>query len=203
MNKLERYGVGVIVAAMLIFAAAILSSPTDRFGYSHELPAYDRSLFSHWEDADGDCQNKRHELLLESMIRNPKLQSILGMTMSEDGCRVITGAWRCPYTGLIFYNASLLDADHIVPLAHAWTHGAATWTRTQRKAFANDTFNLAIVSASENRRKGAKAPHEYMPPNPAYRCTYLHRWLDVKRAYGLTLSAEEAYFITRRLLACR
>ena len=35
-----------------------------------------------------------------------------------------------------------MDIDYIVPLAHGHKHDAANWTKTQRRAFANDPENL-------------------------------------------------------------
>jgi hypothetical protein len=201
-HKFKDACVSLVLIASAIFALVLLASPVDQPGLTHEWRAYRRSFFGGWRDADRDCQNTRQEMLLRAMIQDPKSLSAHEARLSDDGCRVLTGLWRDPYTGRTFEDAALLDVDHLVPLKHAWAHGADTWTADKRRAFANDTLNLVVVSASENRRKGASGPVDYMPPNLTYRCEYIDRWLTIKKVYGLSLSGEEAYLVTRILLVC-
>ena len=71
--------------------------------------AYDRDLYGSWIDADGDCQNTRHEVLIA--------ESTEPVTLDARGCRVVSGRWEAPYTGRVFTNAQNLDIDHFIPLA--------------------------------------------------------------------------------------
>ena len=57
-----------------------------------DIPDYRRSLYKHWVDEDGDCQNARQEVLI--------LESLLEVTFESDKkCRVSTGRWYGAYTG--------------------------------------------------------------------------------------------------------
>ncbi len=141
---------------------------------------YDRADWPHWIDVDGDCQNTRAEVLIEASSEPVKFKR-------NKPCNVTWGRFFDPYTGKTFLKASDLDVDHIVPLAHAHEAGAAQWTRERKRDFANDPQNLIAVSRSENRKKGADTPIEYLPPRQAYRCEYLWRWLSVKIKYQLRL----------------
>lgn len=109
--------------------------------------AYDRSYFSGWVDADGDCQDTRAEMLIAASRATP--------TLRPDGCTVVAGLWLDPYSGRTFRSASQIDIDHLVPLKWAWEHGAATWPKRKADRFALDPDNLVAVSASQNRSKGA------------------------------------------------
>lgn len=147
---------------------------------------YQRSQFPHWVDADGDCQDTRQEVLIRDADGD--------LTMSKDGCTVIRGLWIDPYTGEAFENPKDLDVDHVVPLKNAWDNGAAAWTKEQRKQFANNldnNYSLLAVKASENRKKGAKAPNEYMPPRKEFECEYLYDWLKIKNDWGLMSFEDE------------
>lgn len=139
--------------------------------------AYDRDLYDHWIDVDGDCQNARHELLLKMSTGATKL--------SGDKCSVTRGRWNDPYSGQIFNNSRDLDIDHIVPLAWAHAHGADRWNADLRRQFANDERNLLAVKASENRSKGAKGPLEWLPSNTAYHCQYVTRFQRIVKMYKL------------------
>ena len=57
-----------------------------------DRPGYDRGEWRHWNDVDRDCQNARHEVLIE--------ESTTPVTFkSDERCRVATGNWTGPYTG--------------------------------------------------------------------------------------------------------
>lgn len=144
---------------------------------------YDRDDYGGWIDIDGDCQNTRHEVLLSSSIVSPR--------MSPNRCKVVSGMWLDPYSGTHFTEASELDIDHIVPLKWAHESGAAEWPDDKKRAFANDVMNLLAVSATLNRKKGASAPGEWLPPNVKYRCEYIINFYKISRRYDL-LSPDEA-----------
>lgn len=151
---------------------------------------YKRSLYPHWSDLDGDCQDSR----VESLIT----ESISPVTFKSDNqCKVISGWWYGVYSGEFFSEASKLDIDHIIPLKEAHLSGAENWTREQRKEFANDPENLLAVKASENRSKGAKDPSEWLPSASSYHCRYIAKWLAVKIKYDLTIDDGEQKSINR------
>lgn len=151
---------------------------------SHAVQPYDRHLYDHWIDADGDCQNARHELLQELSTGQ--------VTLNSSGCTVQHGRWNDPYTGRIFTNARDMDIDHMVPLAWAHAHGAHSWNADLRRQFANDPVNLFAVEASANRSKGAKGPLEWLPPSQAYHCQYITRFHRIVLTYKLQYSDYEA-----------
>ena len=84
---------------------------------------YNRKDWPHWIDADGDCQNTRHELLIATSEAPVQFKN-------NKRCTVRYGHWYGVYTGQTFTKASDLDIDHVVPLAHAHRHGAADWTQS-------------------------------------------------------------------------
>jgi hypothetical protein len=134
---------------------------------------YNRKDWPHWIDTDGDCQNTRHELLLVTSKTPVQFKN-------SKRCTVKHGRWHGVYTGQTFAETSDLDIDHVVPLAHAHRHGAAAWTRAQRRNFANDFDNLLVVDDSTNQSKSDQAPHEWLPPRKNYWCEYGKRWEHVK-----------------------
>ena len=136
---------------------------------------YDRNEWRHWIDADLDCQNTRHEVLIRD--------SLAPVQLSENGCRVISGVWVGQYTEEVFTDARQLDADHIVPLKWAHDHGGEDWSPTLKRVFANDPENILPVKASANRSKGAKGPDEWMPLSQ--KCEYLRQWRSIVNRYGL------------------
>jgi hypothetical protein len=71
-----------------------------------ERPAYNRKAWKHWIDEDKDCQNARHEVLIEE-----SLSTVVFKTAK--GCRVVSGIWNDPYSGKTITDASQLDIDHL------------------------------------------------------------------------------------------
>jgi 5-methylcytosine-specific restriction endonuclease McrA len=146
---------------------------------SHAYAAgYVRKDWPHWEDLDADCQNTRAEIL----IRDSR---ILVQFKGEVECRVVAGEWFDPYTGQVFTSASDVDIDHVIPLAHAYRFGGASWSRLKRLQFANDPDNLIAVDDQTNQGKGSKSPIAWMPPREEYWCEYLARWKMIEARYGL------------------
>lgn len=152
-----------------------------------QTPAYNRDDYlPSWADADGDCINTRHEVLI--------VESLIPPTMSSSGCTVVAGLWFDPYTDQHFTDPADLDVDHVVPLKEAHISGAAAWSTDQKRAFANDLTNPLILIAVDdgtNQSKGDRDPAQWMPPNRAYYCEYIMNWVAIKEAYGLTTDTNE------------
>lgn len=138
---------------------------------------YDRSVFGGWADADGDCQNTRHERLIDL--------SGVPVRLSENGCRVTRGHWEDPYTGTTHTHPKELHIDHLVPLYYAWRRGADHWEPETQRRFMNDPANLLAVEALVNQDKGAKGPLAWLPPDAQFHCEYLLRFMRVSTRYRL------------------
>ena len=156
---------------------------------------YKRTLFADWYDADGDGCNTRQEVLIA--------ESIIPVTIG-DACTV-TGKWFSVYDGVTTTKSRGFDIDHMVPLKEAWDSGAWNWNKDQRKKFANDldeSFFLIAVTARSNRSKGERDPAEWMPTSVSYRCEYARIWVQIKRAWDLSVDPAENTFLTRTLASC-
>ena len=162
----------------------------------HSREGYDRRLFRHWIDADGDGCDTRREVLIRDAVEAPVVDA---------GCNLSGGRWVSLYDGRAFTDPAGLDIDHMVPLAEAWESGAWAWSSERRQAFANDLgnrFALLAVSASSNRSKGARDLAEWLPPDASVHCLYATYWRDTKLAWGLTFDREEAEALGRALATC-
>ena len=148
---------------------------------------YERTAWKHWVDEDKDCQNTRHEVLIE--------ESLTPVTFKTDkGCRVVSGSWLGAYSGDVFTDASKLDIDHLVPLKETHQSGGFSWDAARRRDYANDLSDpntLIAVDRGLNRQKGAGDPAEWLPPNQAYQVEYAETWVAVKRKWGLTAGKRE------------
>ena len=145
--------------------------------YSSE---YSREAFKHWTDIDHDHFDARQQALKEQAVMQFNILHVNNSKHSVD-----FGTWLCPYTGRLIYDPSELDADHIVPLKWAWEHGAEKWDDAKREMFANDQFNIALVSNYINRAKGAKGPEEWLPPNLCNGYLYVLRFIAICDKYDL------------------
>ena len=112
---------------------------------------YDRALFPHWIDADGDgCDTRQEVLIAES---TPPATVGAGCTVS--------GQWMPWYDGATWTDPSSIDIDHFVPLAEAWDSGASAWNGDQRREFANDlglAESLEAVTDTVNASKSDRDP---------------------------------------------
>jgi Protein of unknown function (DUF1524) len=137
---------------------------------------YTRAQFGQaWYDADRNGCDTRNDILL----RDLKSRQI------KNACKVLAGTLAPdPYTGtsirFVHGGASEVDIDHVVALSDAWQKGAARWAAGKRLALANDPLNLLAVDSAANRSKGDGDAATWLPPNKAYRCTYVARQVAVK-----------------------
>ena len=163
------------------------------------LPAYDRDGWSHWTDADNDCQNARAEVLIA--------ESSVGVTFTtaSGGCTVATGLWSGPFTGQTFTAASDVDVDHMVPLKNAHDSGGWAWSAARKRDYANDLSNpqhLMAVDDGTNQSKGSRGPEAWKPPLQSYWCQYAVDWIGIKNTWDLTATPAEWAALQTMLAAC-
>ena len=107
-----------------------------------------------------------------------------------------------PYTGTWFESIKETDIEHIVARSEAHDSGLcaagpATWSE-----FASDLLNLTLASPSVNRhQKSDNDAAEWLPE--LNQCWYVHRTVQVRREYGLTVDRAEAQAIDRVLAGCQ
>jgi hypothetical protein len=99
-------------------------------------------------------------------------------------------------------DAGEVPIDHVVPLAAAWTQGAAAWTAQKREEFANDLDNLLATDREQNSAKGDSTAEEWVPPDPAYGCSYATVVVTVKQEYRLSVTAAESGALRSLLATC-
>ncbi len=175
-----------------ILLALVVSEPRA------DIPKYDRGQWKHWTDEDGDCQDARQETLIAESLAPVEFET-------SEACRVKSGRWIGPYTGIEVSDPSELDIDHMVPLANAHKSGGWRWTAERKEAYANSLDNpahLIATTRSANRSKGAKGPEEWQPKNASYLCRYAEDWISVKLAWGLVATAAEKAALAEMLATC-
>ena len=174
-------------------------APSDPVGLRIEpeyVGGYNRDLFDDWYDADRNGCNTRKEVLIAESLDPVQIGS---------KCSISGGRWFSIYDNVETTDSSKFDIDHVVPLSEAWDSGAWNWNADQRKHFANDLdqpFFLIAVTASSNRSKSDRDPAEWMPPNASYHCTYVRIWIEIKRAWDLSVDQAEHDYLARKLASC-
>lgn len=195
----------VVVATSCLLASVAVASPTHgatrkpAIRVLDSLPVapersigYQRELFQHWIDADGDGCDTRDEVLMDEAVAG-----------HARGCDVLGGQWLSLYDEVVTDDAGSLDIDHMVPLKEAWDSGAWRWDARVRKAFANDLGyrgSLVAVTASSNRSKSDQDPAEWLPRTRV--CSYAKQWIAVKYRWRLAVDAVEKSALTRILRTC-
>ncbi|KRB74226.1 hypothetical protein ASE01_19520 [Nocardioides sp. Root190] len=157
---------------------------------------YDRNLFPHWVDANGDCQNARQEVLISEADATV-------MYTTSGKCTVASGRWYSYYDRVSWTNPGDVDIDHMVPLAEAWGSGARSWTTARRQAYANDLGDhrtLVGVTDNVNQAKGDKDPNDWMPTYD--RCRYVAEWVAVKIRWGLSADSAEKSALSGYAAGC-
>jgi hypothetical protein len=149
---------------------------------------YDRlKHFGTWVNpkSDSSCMDVRSLVLTR--------ESSATVSVSKN-CKVLTGQWSDPYSGLDFTASTLIQIDHLVPLKNAYMTGGFEWDEDKRCLYANymgAKFHLIPVSAHENLSKSDRAPNEFVPSNKLHTCQYLKDWLETKLIWDLRLTPLE------------
>jgi hypothetical protein len=166
---------------------------------------YSRSQFGEeWTDANtaslgnNGCDT-RDDILHRDLAR---------ITTDSTTCTVVTGALMDPYTAATLAlspgsaGSDTIQVDHVVSLSDAWQTGAQQLTADQRTALANDPLSLLAVSGKQNTSKGDGDAATWLPPNKAYRCSYVARQVAIKARYGLWMTQAEHDAVARILAGC-
>ena len=178
-------GVTTTTGKPTVVGSALALLQTVRVENEYQV-GYDRALFEHWRDIDGDGCDSRDQVLKRDSISLPQVDPV--------NCNVIAGDWVSPYDGAKWTNPSDIDIDHVIALKEAWDSGAWAWSAAQRRAFANDTSDsrtLLAVTDSVNQSKSDKDPSNWLPPLQSYTCTYLGNWIAVKVRWSLSMDSSE------------
>lgn len=153
-------------------------------GYSREAD------FGGWADTAPGCDT-----------RDAVLARDLTATTVRHGCDVVAGTLHSPYTGATVTGpARTVQIDHVVPLALSWRDGAASWTRAQRVAFANDPVELVAVEGAQNEQKSDDGPEAWAPPTG--QCAYARGFVAVVVKYHLTVTAARKAALGRMESTC-
>ncbi len=164
-------------------------------------PPYERDLYKHWIDADGDHEDTRQEVLIEESLIPATIR-----TKSNGRRKVVDGLWVSPFTGFVTTDPKKLQIDHMIPLKEVHISGGHAWDAKKRKAYANDLDHsqaLIAVKGGANQSKGARDPAHWMPPNRSYWCQYLADWVAVKKKWGLAMDIKEVDAIKKGRKVCK
>lgn len=199
--ELDGSGAESTVAGTTVGTSALVSTGGSAIDLLAALPivdehrtGYDRALFPHWSDDDGDGCSTRHEVL--------QRESLTVAHIDMYRCFVVGGDWYSVYDGVSVDDPSRLEVDHVVALAEAWDSGAWAWSGTRRERFANDLGDvraLRAVTSATNRSKSDRDPADWMPPLVSYHCTYLADWIAIKVRWSLSVDPREHSFLAAQL----
>ncbi|MGA9750110.1 MAG: HNH endonuclease family protein [Nocardioides sp.] len=176
------------------YSAPFLTAISELPVASEVRTGYDRDLFDHWIDADGDGCHTRNEVLIAEADDPVTVGS---------GCSLSGGRWFSYYDRVSWTATGDVDIDHMVPLAEAWDSGARSWSSPQRQAYANDlgdSRSLVGVTDNVNQSKGDQDPAEWMPQYD--HCRYLREYVAVKVRWRLSVDNTEKSAISSLASGC-
>jgi Protein of unknown function (DUF1524) len=130
------------------------------------------------------------------------------ITPGSNGCTVASGVLHDPYTNTVIAftrgqsTSAAVQIDHVVALGDAWQTGAQQLSFAVRTNMANDPLELLAVSGPTNEQKGDADAASWLPPNKAFRCSYVAIQVAVKIRYHLWVTPAEHDAVERVLGAC-
>lgn len=190
------------VASGVDVLAGVAVVPARIRGHDYRRAAFGES----WTD-DNDAPGGHNGCDTRNDILRRDLTAITARPGTRD-CVVLTGTLVDPYSGETIdfvrgeKTSPAVQIDHVVALSDAWQKGAAQWDEAKRTDFANDPANLQATDGPTNQKKSAGDAATWLPPNKAYRCTYVTRQIDVKARYGLWITSAEKDAMARVLATC-
>jgi hypothetical protein len=123
-------------------------------------------------------------------------------------CTVASGLLHDPYTNTVITftrgvtTSTAVQIDHVVALGDAWQTGAQQLSLADRTNMANDPLELLAVSGPTNEQKGDADAASWLPPNNAFRCSYVAIQVAVKIRYDLWVTPAEHQAVASVLATC-
>jgi len=179
-------------SALALLATLPVKGKAPKTGYARV-----KDFGAAWMDVDRNGCDTRDDVLRRDLT-----------AVTGTRCTVRTGVLHDPYTRKIIdfrrgrSTSTAVQIDHVVALSEAWQTGAQQLSQAQRERLANDPINLIAVDGPTNEAKGDGDAATWLPPNKAFRCTYVAHQVAVKAAYHLWVTSAERSAIQRVLAAC-
>ena len=158
---------------------------------------YDRSLFRHWVDADGDgCDTRREVLIAEAVtaptigagcapIRRPLAQRLRPRHRNRQRPRLRRGPSRAARRSVGVGGLGLV----------------ARRSRALRQRSRLRPCTGRCVGPIEPG-EGARDPAEWLPPDESAHCWYAAAWITVKVRWDLTVDSAEADTLRSLIAGC-
>ena len=131
------------------------------------------------------------------------------MTQKVQAAQYKDSGFNCrsfkPSTSLGFYTnkiCELINIDHIVSLKDAYESGAASWSASKKKAFANDRSNHVPSCGRVNSSKGSEGPKDFLRRSNDGKgleyeivrfCEYVQKYYAVKIKYSLSFQGNKGH----------
>jgi hypothetical protein len=108
-----------------------------------------------------------------------------------------------PNTSIGFYtnqSCDFINIDHVVSLKDAYDSGAALWSTSRKKTFANDRSNHVPSCGRVNSSKGSAGPKDFLRRSNDGKgleyeivrfCEYVQRYYAVKVEYELSFEGND------------
>lgn len=108
-----------------------------------------------------------------------------------------------PNTSIGFYtnqSCNFINVDHVVSLKDAYVSGAASWSASEREAFANDKSNHVPSCGRVNSSKGSARPKDFLRRSNDGKgleyeivrfCEYVRKYYAVKIKYNLSFASND------------
>lgn len=141
-------------------------------------------------EEDGPCKTD-----FSVMVRD---MDNVGIGGGDQECTIDSGVLVSPYSGNSV-DSKDVTVDHIVSPANAFASGAKAWNKETKTKFFNDQLNLIAVSMSDANLHGGQRFDKWQPENKEFQDAFARRYIQVKHAYGLTVTRAEKAALSKAI----
>ena len=173
------------------FKKRIQQSAISSQSHSHILREFNPQEWPHFSKLQRSDLDVRNYFL--------KVTSEVDVTIDRFN-QVVSGKWRCPFTGNTMFRPDELSVIHIVPLRYAHDNGGAKLSRAIKTQFANDVSNLIVVHNDVKNDRDERGLS--WTPN-INKCWYVHRFNKSIEKYKLAYSNGDQDLIEQLMQICQ